>query len=150
MKYKILLIALLFLLNNCGFKPIYSSKSISLQITEIIINEENTINLKVKNNLKNFSKNKSKNKFILKINSNKIINISSKDKKGDPKMFSMNIFVDVEIIKKDKSKINKKFAESFTYSNVSNKFNLSQYEKTIEKNLINKITENITAYLISL
>ena len=46
---------------------------------------------------------------------------------------------------------NKKiFSQDFSYSNNSNKFSLTQYEKDIEKNLINKIVGNINTYLLSL
>ena len=55
------------------------------------------------------------------------------------------------ITKVDKSlNLEKRFTENFSYNNDNNKFNLKQYEKIIQNNLINKITKNITSYLSSL
>ena len=61
----------------------------------------------------------------------------------------MILSIDVKIYENDKIKSHKNFFESFSYSNNSNKFNLSNYEKNIEKNLRNKIIKNINVYLIS-
>jgi hypothetical protein len=151
MKNKIILLFTLFiLLNNCGFEPIYSSKNSNFQIKKITILKNNNINKRIQNNLKNYTKNQSNNKFSLQIDSEKKITISTKDKKGDPKLFSMNIIVSVEILEKNKIKNKKIFSESFSYENNANKFGLAQYEKDIQTNLINKINDNIKTYLISL
>ena len=42
----------------------------------------------------------------------------------------------------------KNFISDFTYNNKENKFDLSQYQKEIEENLINKIIEKIYIFLI--
>jgi len=100
--------------------------------------------------LKNISNNESQNKFDLIINSEKKRIISSKDTKGNPQLLTMIISVEVQIIKDNVIKNIKNFSQDFSYSNNSNKFRLKQYEKDIEKNLINKIIENINTYLLSL
>ena len=146
----ILLILLFFILANCGFEPIYSSKKSNFNIGEIKITNKNKFNSIIKNNLKNISNNESQNKFDLIINSEKKRIISSKDTKGNPQLLTMIISVEVQIIKDNVIKNIKNFSQDFSYSNNSNKFNLAQYEKDIEKNLINKIIENINTYLLSL
>ena len=146
----ILLILLFFILANCGFEPIYSSKKSNFNIGEIKINSKNKFNSTIKNNLKNISNNKSQNKFDLIINSEKKRIISSKDAKGNPQLLTMIISIDIQIIKDNVIKNTKNFSQDFSYSNDSNKFSLAQYEKDIEKNLINKIIENINTYLLSL
>jgi len=146
----ILLILLFFILANCGFEPIYSSKKSNFNINEIKITSKNKFNSIIKNNLKNISNNESQNKFDLIINSEKNRIISSKDAKGNPQLLTMIISVEVQIIKDNVIKNKKNFSQNFSYSNDSNKFSLAQYEKDIEKNLINKIIENINAYLLSL
>ena len=146
----ILLILLFFILANCGFEPIYSSKKSNFNINEIKITNKNKFNSIIKNNLKNISNNESQNKFDLIINSEKKRIISSKDAKGDPQLLTMIISVDIQIIKDNVIKNTKSFSQDFSYSNDSNKFSLAQYEKNIEKNLINKIIENINTYLLSL
>lgn len=146
----ILLILLFFILANCGFEPIYSSKKSNFNIGEIKITNKNKFNSIIKNNLKNISNNESQNKFDLIINSEKKRIISSKDTKGNPQLLTMIISVEVQIIKDNVIKNQKNFTQNFSYSNNSNKFSLAQYEKDIEKNLINKIIENINTYLLSL
>jgi len=146
----ILLILLFFILANCGFEPIYSSKKSNFNIGEIKITNKNKFNSIIKNNLKNISNNESQNKFDLIINSEKKRIISSKDAKGNPQLLTMIISVEVQIIKDNVIKNQKNFTQNFSYSNNSNKFSLAQYEKDIEKNLINKIIENINTYLLSL
>ena len=146
----ILLILLFFILANCGFEPIYSSKKSNFNIGEIKIISKDKFNSIIKNNLKNISNNESQNKFDLIINSEKNRIISSKDAKGDPQLLTMIISVDIQIIKDNVIKNEKSFSQNFNYSNISNKFSLTQYEKDIEKNLINKIIENLNTYLLSL
>ena len=146
----ILLILLFFILANCGFEPIYSSKKSNFNIGEIKINEKNKFNSIIKNNLKNISNNESQNKFDLIVNSEKKRIISTKDTKGNPELLTMIISIEVQIVKDNVIKNKKSFSENFSYSNNSNKFSLAQYEKDIEKNLINKIIENINTYLLSL
>jgi len=146
----ILLILLFFILANCGFEPIYSSKKSNFNIGEIKITSKHKFNSVIKNNLKNISNNESQNKFDLIINSEKKRIISSKDAKGNPQLLTMIISVEVQIIKDNVIKNTKNFSQDFSYSNNSNKFSLAQYEKDIEKNLINKIIENINTYLLSL
>ena len=146
----ILLILLFFILANCGFEPIYLSKKSNFNIGEIKITNKNKFNSIIKNNLKNISNNESQNKFDLIINSEKKRIISSKDTKGNPQLLTMIISVEVQIIKDNVIKNKKNFSQDFSYSNNSNKFGLAQYEKDIEKNLINKIIENLNTYLLSL
>ena len=146
----ILLILLFFILANCGFEPIYSSKKSNFNIGEIKITNKNKFNSIIKNNLKNISNNESQNKFDLIINSEKKRIITTKDTKGNPELLAMIISIEVQIVKDNVIKNKKSFSQNFSYSNNSNKFSLAQYEKDIEKNLINKIIENINTYLLSL
>ena len=146
----ILLILLFFILANCGFEPIYSSKKSNFNIGEIKITNKNRFNAIIENNLRNISNNESQNTFDLIINSERKKIVSSKDAKGNPQLLTMIISVEVQIIKNNVIKNTKNFSKNFSYSNNSNKFGLAQYEKDIEKNLINKIIENIKTYLLSL
>ena len=146
----ILLILLFFILANCGFEPIYSSKKSNFNIGEIKTTNKNRFNAIIENNLRNISNNESQNIFDLIINSERKKIVSSKDEKGNPQFLTMIISVEVQIIKNNVIKNTKNFSENFSYSNNSNKFGLGQYEKDIEKNLIKKIIENLNTYLLSL
>ena len=87
------------------------------------------INYKIKNRLKVFSNSNSVNKYDMEINALKSIKIVSKDSKGDPKIYQMNIKMEAKIIENYKVIKEINFEEYFNYNNNSNKFELKQYEK---------------------
>ena len=151
MKKLIFVVIALFMLNNCGYSPIYSSKNNNFNI-DISQKDRSKLNSKIENNIKKFSNQNSENIIQLEISSNKKINIISKDKKGDPSRFNMIISLTINILNKNNYEINKtkSFTEKFDYNNNSNKFSLKQYEKDIEDNLINKTIERLIIYLSEL
>ena len=151
MKKLTIVVIALFMLNNCGYTPIYSSKNNSFYI-DISQKDKSKLNSKIENNIKKFSNQNNESIIQLEISSNKKINIISKDKKGDPSRFSMTISLTINILNKNNYEINKtkSFTEKFDYNNNSNKFSLKQYEKDIEDNLINKIIERSLIYLSEL
>ena len=151
MKKLIFVVIALFILNNCGYSPIYSSKNNNFYIA-ISQKDKNKLNSKIENNIKTFSNQNSENTIQLEITSNKKIDIMSKDKKGDATRFSMIISLTINILNKNNYEINKtkSFTEEFNYNNNSNKFSLKQYEKDIEDNLIDKIVERSIIYFSEL
>ena len=151
MKKLIFVVIALFMLNNCGYTPIYSSKKNNFYI-DVSQKNRSKLNSKIENNIKKFSNQNNENIIQLEISSNKKINTISKDKKGDPSRFNMTISLTINILNKNNYEINKtkSFSEKFDYNNISNKFSLKQYEKDIEDNLINKIVEEFVIYLSEL
>ena len=87
--------------------------------------------------------------YSLVLKSLKRIDIISKNKDGNPSAYKTSIIVDVSLTEKEKIIKQKNFVSSFTYNASDNKFNLSQYQKNIELNLINEISEKIFIYLRS-
>ena len=151
MKKLIFVVIALFMLNNCGYSPIYSSKNNNFYI-DVSQKDRSKLNSKIENNIKKFSNQNAENIIQLEISSNKEINTISKDKKGDPSRFSMIISLTINILNKNNYEINKtkSFTEKFDYNNNSNKFSLKQYEKDIEDNLINRIIQRSIIYLSEL
>ena len=151
MKKIIFIVIALFMLNNCGYTPIYSSKNNNFYI-EILQKDKSKLNSKIENNIKKYSNQNSKNTIKLEISSNKKIDVTSKDSKGDPLKFQMTVSLKINNISKNNYKINKtkSFLSNFNYNNNSNKFSLKQYEKEIENILINRITEESIMYLSEL
>ena len=86
--------------------------------------------------------------LVIGINTKKTISL--RDSSGDPKIFLMSIDVNVNVQENNNSIGNKNFSEDFSYNNMENKFDLSKYEKNIENNIIDKITERIVTYLHSI
>ncbi len=145
---KIILFLAFLLLTSCGYEPMFSSKNHNFLIEEIIYNHNDQISLKIEKKLNYFKSAKNYTKVIkLKLNSKKKISISSKDSKGDPLVYKMIINSNIEIYSNDKIINQKNIVKNFSYKNTSNKFDLSQYEKTIEKNLIESITDDIILIL---
>ena len=151
MKKLIFVVIALFILNNCGYSPIYSSKNNNFNI-DVSQKDRSKLNSKIEKNIKKFSNQNTENTIRLEISSNKKINTISKDKKGDPSRFNMTISLTINILNKNNYEINKtkSFTEKFDYNNNSNKFSLKQYEKDIEDNLINRIIERSIIYLSEL
>jgi len=148
---KIIIIISFLLLLSCGYKPIFSSSKASFSITEIKLFGKKNIGSKIKKNLNIYKNVENKSIFYsLKINSNQKKSVVSKDSKGDPKIFEIQVLIDLTILENNKIKNKKNFKESFTYNNSTDKFSLKQYEKNIEENLIEKIVGKIIIYLHSI
>lgn len=148
---KITIIISFLLLLSCGYKPIFSSSKASFSITEIKLFGKKNIGSKIKKNLNIYKNAENKSIFYsLKINSDQKKSVVSKDEKGDPKIFEIQVLIDLTILENNKIKNKKNFKESFTYNNSTDKFSLKQYEKNIEENLIEKIVEKIIIYLYSI
>ena len=145
---KIILVLNFLLLVSCGYQPIFSSKTSNFLIEEIIYNENDKISLKIRNNLTYLSNTENYIRVIrLKLSSEKKIDISSKDSKGDPLVYKMTISTNVEIYSNNELTMQKNITKNFSYKNTENKFDLKQYEKTIENNLIETIKEDIILIL---
>ena len=140
---KIILISLIIFLSNCaGYKPIFTSNQTNFYIEKIEISDDSKLVRKLIKSLKPYSVENGKQSITLKLDLNKQENVIMKDAKGDPASYEIKIELNVNVIKKDGT--NKlTFRENFTFNNQSNKFELNQYKKNTETNLINKIFENL-------
>ena len=86
--------------------------------------------------------------YKLVIKSNKLLETVAKNAAGDAAIYKTTITVIVSIMDGNKIVKDKNLISDFTYDNKENKFDLSQYQKEIEENLINKIIEKINIFLI--
>ena len=150
-KYKNYLIILFIFLVSCGYSPILSVKGSNFSINNIEFVSANKMNSKIQNELKIYKNSINKSKiYNLIIATDKNKKVSMRDSKGDPKIFVMNMSVDIEVIESGLTKSKRKFSEEFSYNNNENKFDLSRYEENIENNIINKLVERIISYLHSI
>ena len=139
-----LLILVLFLTNCSGYKPVFSTKDVNFFIDQIIITDNDKISYKIKKRLKPYSsENINKTKINLNINSSKEVKIIAKDNKGDAFMFNLIISSSIEILSNNIVENKYKFNEKFTFKNQSNKFELEQYKRSLEDELIDKIFEKL-------
>ena len=147
---KIISICLLIILSNCGgYKPIFTSNQTNFYIDKIEISDDSKLIRKIIKNLKPYSIENGKQNISLKLDLDKQEDVIMKDEKGDPASYEIRIKLDVDVMIKNSTK-KLVFNEKFTFNNQSNKFEMSQYKKNAEMNLINKIFENLILELRAL
>ena len=152
---KIITTLSLLLLLSCGYEPIYSKKQINsnynFSINSINYIGDNRVDEILKSKLKKII-NKEEKSTGLNLNLNSTLEkvITSKDKKGNPKRFSIKIIINLEVYESKILKSKTNFEENFEYNNKSNKFDLRKYEKNIQDNLISELSDEIIRYLNSL
>ena len=145
---KLLLIAFIFFLNQCGYEKIYSQKNINFSIKEILIYDDIKIGRQIEKRLKFFSNDTSKKNFYqIFITSNRKKNISSKDKKGNAKTFGLTVSVLLVVDNNLGQKKEIVFTKSTIINNNDNKFELKKHENAKIINLTDLIIDDIIIYL---
>ena len=88
-----LVIFLIIGLSGCSYKPIFVEKNYGFEIEKINFEGERNVNRIIESKLKfiKSSGNKEKKKYTIEIVSSKNKKIVSKDSKGDPLKFEINI-----------------------------------------------------------
>ena len=145
---KITLLFLFFSFWNCGYAPLYIQKQdLDQPIKIITLNGNKKINKIIISSLGLKEDKNIKSGYVLELNSTKKINVVSKDKNGNPSVYRSYIKVNITLNNGELIIKQKEFNSSFTYNVTQNRFALSQYQKDIELNLINEISEKIFIYL---
>ena len=145
---KFTLLFIFIFLTNCGYQPIYLQKdNLKIFINEINLEGDKKINRKIMEltNLK--KKNNGNPSYNLKLISNKDIKIVAKDKSGNASIYKTTVTVIFTLEDQNEIFKQKTFSSNFSYNDIINSFELSQYQKTIENNLINKIAEEILIFI---
>ena len=148
MKKNIIILLLITTLTSCGYEPIYLKKNnLDLSIKDYELLGNKAINRKIVSLLNLKKSNKEKSWYTLKLDSKKLIESVAKNKAGDTTIFKLTLNIELILSQNDKLVKEKNFITSFTYNNIKNKFDLLQYQKNIEKNLIDKLSEEIIIFL---
>jgi hypothetical protein len=146
---KIFFIIILIFTTSCGYVPIYLENNINAyNLNTINFSGDRIINRELVNFLNRYKNNKASKNFNLEIISSKSDTITAKDKKGNPINFNkkINIVFEIEDIGTNK-KIRKTFEREASYKFLNDKFETNQYERGLEKNLINQIKKDIIIYM---
>jgi len=144
-------LAFLLLLTNCfGYKPIFSSSNINYNIKDVKNITQDKVSNYIARKLKSYKSDDKKKDISIEISSTNKERVLSKDTKGDPIIFEMNIIVDVKLTLEGQNTKNFQFKENFSYNNRSNKFDLKLYKDNLQKNISEKITKNIILKIRSL
>ena len=133
------------ILSSCGYEPIYSTKNLNFTIGNI--EKDNTsLNNKFAKTINALKNKKIDRKIDIKIQSDKKIQIKSKDTKGNALVFELNIDLKISNLN-TKNKEKQSFSRKITYNNSDDKFKLKQYEDELENILITKLVEDLINYL---
>ena len=148
---RVLSFFILITLCSCsGYSPIFSSKQTNFYIDKIIITEDDKLIRKIVKNLKPYTINNGKRKIELELNLKLNETVILRDEKGDVASQEIKITLDAKSILQEKKVERFKFEEKFTFNNQSNKFELNQYKKNIQSNMIEKIYEDLILKLRTL
>ena len=93
------------------------------------------------NNLK--KKTTGDNKYSIYYKTSKIKETVSSDLKGDPKIFKLKINLYFKLYQDGKNIFENTLIKQTSYNSINDKYELSQYESNILKNLSNNISDEI-------
>ena len=62
-------------------------------------------------------------------------------------MFKTSVIINIRLNKNDNLIKEKSFNATYTYNNSENKFDLMKYQKNVEDNLVDKLSEEIIIFL---
>ena len=132
----------------CGYTPIYQTDEISKFRLGIINHSgDKKIGRDLLNNLQRYKDKKSNNIFDIYLTTIKRENIVSKDKKGDPSSYKIELEINLDLIgKNNDKKFSKKFIKETTYNSIDDNFKQNRYKKKLEKNLTSQILQEINNF----
>ena len=149
-KNLIKLLILLFFIYGCGYSPIFSNKNSNFSIYELSVSGNSKLNKIINGRLDNYKGSDNKKKFSLTIETYLNKEVASRDSKGNPKTYRINLESNISIKDLNGNIKNKLFSKSVDYNNKSNKSDLKKYENETSKNLAEKISDEIIIYLQSI
>ena len=134
---------------SCGYTPIYKiDQKLNIKLDEIKYSGDKRINRQIATGLKKYKDNNTNDIFNLTINSDKKENIVTKDKKGNATSYKLTLAVDLNLNSSSNNKtFTKTFIKDMSFNSRSNKFELDQYRKELEKNMISQILQDIDIFL---
>jgi len=136
------ILILLFILQGCSFEPILKNKNFDFRFENINSSGDEKINEIIKNNL--LSRTNGNKKYKINLKSKKNIQTVSSDSKGDPKIYKLQIKVDYNVLLDEKNIYENTVTKQATYNNITDKYELLQYEN----NIIKSLSKNIAAELL--
>ena len=149
---KKIFILLLFIVSSCGYQPLYKigSNSEKFKINEIRFKGDTKLSEEIFLELPiTIDKNIIKSNILI-IDSKKEIQETSKNSKGQVASYRTSIIVKfISLDENENVKNQKRIKKEFSYNSDENKFKFREYQKKVEKNLIDRIVEDIIIHLNS-
>ena len=143
----IFLILIFMNLVQCGFKPIFLNKEINFKIEKIESNKKIEI---IESRLNNLNNTNPKFFYDLVIDYSETKTTLSKNSQGKSLLLRIKINLNLKVIENEKIIMEKNYVSSFDYQNLDKKFELSDYENEIRKNIFDEISNKILIDLTDL
>ena len=132
---------------QCGFKPMFANKEVNFKIEKIKSNKKIEI---VENRLNNLSITNPKFFYDLVIDYSESKTTLSKNSQGKSLLLRIKMKLDLKVIENNKIIMEKNYLSNFDYQNLDKKFELSDYENEIKKNMFDEIANKILIDLTDL
>ena len=144
---KFITITCLIFLISCGYNPMMVEKDYNFEIQIEKSIGDKDVNKYIKKDIERLDGNI---KFNLIVDSKKEKIIVSKDNKGNPSILEMIINVNFKIKSEDQIILERNLVKSTTYNNITDKFELNNFEESLTKNLSKNIANSIISSVFSL
>ncbi len=148
---KLFILSLIFLYSCSGYSPLFSKK-INFKFNSIEFEGEKRLNQIIYRNIKNLENTNYDeiNLIDVKMKTEKVRKIHSKDSKGNPDKYKMEIKSNLEIKFGDNKVYKKDFNVSEMYDDFDSQFEQNKYEKKTIRILTERLSEKIIIYLRTL
>ncbi len=133
----------LFMLTGCAYEPVLLKKNYNFYFTEVESEGEKEINKVIKQTFNENTKVESVNNYQIIFSSKLNKDIIASTKKGDPKIYKINISLNYKLKKDDSIIFQNEILKQATFNNIDDKFELLKYEENIVENLSKKFAEDI-------
>ena len=145
---KKILLFLILLITSCGYQPIYlNSNTQNFKFSKILIQGNNKINKAITNSISFEEVETDQSLDTLMLNSSYNVIETAKNSKGQVESYRSKIIVNIKIMKDNETIKERSFFEEFSYNTKKNKFDLVQYQKQIQNDLIKEVIRDINIYL---
>ena len=133
----------LFVLSGCAYEPVLIKKNYNFYFTEMESEAQKEINKVIKQTFTENTKKESVNNYQIFFSSKLSKDIVASTKKGDPKIYKINISLNYKLKKDGSTIFENEILKLATFNNIDDKFELLKYEENIVKNLSKKFAEDI-------
>ena len=130
-----------FILSGCNYKPIHVNNKYDFKFNNINSDGDNKANKIITDILLN--NNKGNEVYDIYFKTIKKREIVTSDTKGDPKIYKLILNLKYEISKNGELVTQDKLEKQISYNSIKDKYELSQYEDNILKNLSTNLTNDI-------
>tara|TARA_B100001057_G_scaffold418004_1_gene436988 strand:- start:1128 stop:1577 length:450 start_codon:yes stop_codon:yes gene_type:complete len=145
---KKIFLLIILLITSCGYQPIYlNSDNQNFKFSRVSIQGNDEINKKIIN-LMSFKEDEAdQSLYELALNTSYDIKETAKNSKGQVESYRSKISVNLKILSKNNTVKERNFFKEFSYNTKKNKYDLIQYQKQIQNNLIEEIVRDINIFL---